>query len=87
MEARLVFFALTKQGLVEMLNLARGSKTAIWMNPGLLDEPDIKRLRAEGFDLTDFVHWIEPVNEVAVAGAVEIIREHHPGQVLYIERI
>lgn len=83
----LVLFALTKQGLAEMLDLARGGKIAIWINKGLLDEPDINRIRAEGFDLTDFVHWIDPVNEVAVAEAAETIREHHPGHVLYIERV
>jgi hypothetical protein len=87
MEAHLVLFALTKHGLSEMFDLARGSKAAIWVNRGLLDELEIKGLRAEGFDLTDFVNWIDPTDASAVEDAVATLREHHPGQVLYIERV
>lgn len=83
----MVLFALTKNGFVEMLDLARGGKAAIWINRGLMDESAIQRLRAEGFDLTDFVHWIDPLDESAVDEAVETVKEHHPGQVLYIERV
>lgn len=82
----MVLFALTKQGLSEMLDLARGSSSAIWANDGLLDAAILGRLRAEGFDLTTFVRWIDPADEAAVQDAVENIREHHPDQVLYIER-
>jgi hypothetical protein len=70
-----------------MFDLARGGKVAIWVNRGLLDEAEIKRLRADGFDITDFMHWIDPVEESAVLEAAETIREHHPGQVLYIELV
>ncbi|MFC5740810.1 hypothetical protein [Dyella tabacisoli] len=83
----MVIFALTKHGLSEMFDLARGSKTAIWVNRGLLDELEMKELRTEGFDLTDFVHWIDPVDESAVEEATATIREHHPDQVLYIELV
>lgn len=86
MEVALVLFALTKHGLAEMLDLARGSNSAIWLNDGLLDATNLGQLRAEGFDLTNFVYWIDPADEVAVQDAVEAIREHHPDQVLYIER-
>lgn len=81
----MVIFALTKRGLLDMLDMAKDSRAAIWINGGLLDAPEIERLRADGFDLTDFAHWIDPANKSAVDGAVEIIREHHPGRALYIE--
>lgn len=86
MEVALVLFALTKHGLSEMLDLAGGSESAIWLNDGLLDAADLDQLRAEGLVLTNFVHWIDPADEAAVRSAVETIREHHPNQVLYIER-
>jgi hypothetical protein len=85
MELTLVLFALTKHGLVEMFDLARDGKQPIWLNHGLLDVANLEQLRAEGFDLTNFVHWIDPADESAVQDAVETIREHHPDQVLYIE--
>lgn len=82
----LVLFALTKHGLSEILDLARGGSLAIWVNDGLLDDAVLGKLRAEGFDLTNFVRWIDPADETAVREAVEAIREHHPNQVMYIER-
>ncbi|WP_430390172.1 hypothetical protein [Dyella sp. 20L07] len=81
------FFALTKHALFEILNLARGNKSAIWVNGGLLDVATLEQLRAEGFDLTDFVRWIDPGDGSSVQAAVAVIREHHPNQVLYIEQI
>jgi hypothetical protein len=86
MEAHLVFFALTKHGLADIFDLARGKSAPIWVNQGLLDVADLNRLRSEGFNLTDFVYWIDPSDEPLVQEAVETIREHHPDQVLYIER-
>lgn len=82
----MILFALTKRGLSEMLDLARGSNSAIWLNDGLLDAANLDQLRAEGFDLTNFVHWIDPADEAAVQDAVETILGHQPNQVLYIER-
>ncbi|AIF46022.1 hypothetical protein [Dyella japonica] len=86
LEIALVLFALTKHGLAEMLDLARGGRSAIWVNDGLLDAVKLGQLRADGLDLTNFVNWIDPADQEAVQGAVETIREHHPNQVLYIER-
>lgn len=82
----MVLFALTKHGLSEMFDLARGNKTPVWVNQGLLDATNLERLRAEGIDLTDFAYWVDPADESYVQEAVETIREHHPNQVLYIER-
>lgn len=72
---------------MEMLDLARGSKSAIWINHGLLTVAELDRCRAEGFVLTNFVRWIDPSDESAVQEAAWTIREHYPDQVLYVERI
>ncbi|MET3653224.1 hypothetical protein [Dyella japonica] len=82
----MVLFALAKYGLSEVLDLARGSGSAVWVNHGLLDIVKLGELRAEGLDLTNFVHWVDPAAAAAVRAAVEAIREHHPNQVLYVER-
>ena len=83
----MVLFALTKHGLAELFDLAKGINAPIWVNQGLLDGAGLDRLRSEGFDLTDFAYWIDPADESCVNEAVGTIREHHPNQVLYIERI
>lgn len=86
MKGILVLLALTKHGLPEILDLARSSHLAVWLNDGLLDTTSLDRLRAEGLDLTNFTRWIDPADEAAVQDAVETIRAHHPRQTLYIER-
>jgi hypothetical protein len=85
MEISLVLFALTKRRLAELFDLARGREAAIWVNKGLLETADLARLRADGFDLTDFTYWVDPADGAAIQHAVEIIKEHHPDKVLYIE--
>lgn len=87
MEAHLVFFALTTQGLADIFDLTQGKSAPIWVNQGLLDAAELNGLRSEGYDLTDFVYWIDPSDESSIREAVETIREHHLGQVLYIERV
>ncbi|MBB6189220.1 hypothetical protein [Rhodanobacter sp. MP7CTX1] len=82
----MVLFALTKQGVAEILDSVISRETALWVNHGLLAAPDLERLRAEGFELTNFTRWIDPADQADIESAVETIREHHPGQVLYIER-
>jgi hypothetical protein len=82
----LVLFALTKQGVAEILDSVRSREMVLWVNHGLLGAPDLERLRAEGFELTSFTRWIDPADQADVESAVETIREHHPGQVLYVER-
>jgi hypothetical protein len=82
----LVLFALTKQGLAEIIESATSRDAALWVNDGLLAPRDLARLRAEGFELTNFTRWIDPADQADIASAVETIKEHHPGQVLYIER-
>lgn len=86
METSLVLFALTKQGSVEIFDLALGRRTVIWINHGILDASELALLRDEGFDLTDFTSWIDPSDDVSIQSAVDTIREHHPGHVLYVER-
>lgn len=83
----MVFFALTRHGVAEMLDLARGNNAPVWVNQGLLDAADLDRWRSEGVSLTDFLYWIDPSDASCVQAAVETIREHHPHQVLYMERV
>lgn len=86
-ERCMVLFALTKHGLTDMFNLARGRKITVWVNQGLLDDVNLERLRAEGFDLTNFTRWIDPAVEVEIQQAIWTIKDHHPGDVLYVEHV
>lgn len=83
----MVFFALTPHGLPEILELALTRQIFVWLNHGLLSELDMSHYRNKGLLLTNFVHWIDPHHPSQVEDAVATIREHHPHEVLYIERI
>jgi len=86
METCLVLFVLTKQGFAELLDFARGGEAALWVNQGVLEDSELVRLRTEGFNLTDFTYWYDSADESEIQDAVETIREHHPGEALYVER-
>lgn len=82
----MVLFALTKKGLAELLDVARDGRFALWVNQGLLDDSELAALRSDGFKLTNFTYWHDPADESEIQDAVETIREHHPGEALYVER-
>lgn len=81
----MVLFALTKQGLADLLQWAPSGRASLWVNHGVLEESDLTRLRAEGFNLTNFTSWLDPNDESEIRGAVETIREHHPDETMYVE--
>jgi hypothetical protein len=85
-EAFLVLFVLTRRGLDEWLDLAGNGTVALWLNHGLLEDSELAALRARGLKLTDFANWHDPADESKIRDALETIREHHPGETLYVER-
>lgn len=82
----MVLFALTRQGLAELLGSSKSRGVAIWVNDGLLASPDMDGLRADGVELTNFTRWIDPNDQAAIELAVETIREHHPDHAVFVER-
>lgn len=82
----MVLFALTRQGLAELLGSSRSREVAIWVNHGLLATSDLDGLRADGVELTNFTRWIDPNDQAAIELAVQTIREHHPDQAVFVEQ-
>lgn len=83
----MVVFVLTKHGLTDLIASVRDSKKPIWVNHGLLDAPDLARLREDGTDLTYFTNWVDPSDGEAVQEAVATIKEHHPRHAIFVESI
>jgi hypothetical protein len=51
----------------------------------VLSENQLAELREAGVDVSDFNYTIGSQETEVIAGAVETIKEHHPGEVLWVE--
>ena len=81
----MVFLAITKSGLDAYLALD-ASSDALWVGAEVLADDEMAALRESGVDVSDFNYRIEPHEHEVIAGAVETIKEHHPGHVVWVER-
>ena len=85
--AAMVFFALTRAGCDEFLRLDGASPgSALWVNKDVLSSAELARLRASGASVTNFTRVIDICDSVSVDEAVATIKEHHPHEVVWVER-
>jgi hypothetical protein len=81
----MIFLALTRKGVESYQALGSGATGALWLGAGILSEKELVSLRASGVDASDFNYTIELHDSEALACAIETIKEHHPGQPLWVE--
>ena len=82
---KMVHLALTRSGFERYL--ARGGKEAgpLWTAAGVLAAAELTELRSQGADVSGFSYCIDPCDQPSIAGAIETIQEHHPGQKIWID--
>jgi hypothetical protein len=80
----MVFFAITRKGYESYRALAHAGG-ALWVAAEVLSDNELAELREAGVDVSDFDYTICPEENEVIAGAVETIKEHHPGEVLWVE--
>jgi hypothetical protein len=79
----MVFLALTPAGLVEALR-ARGDKAhAVWCSADAISEADYAALGE--VDVSRFDYPLQGESGDVLAGAIETIEEHHPGETVWVE--
>ena len=81
----MVFLAITRQGYESYSTLGGITAGALWVAAGVLSGEEIATLRASGGDVSDFNYTIEPHESEVISGAVETIKEHHPGEPVWVE--
>lgn len=81
----MVFFILTRDGLDELRSSFGRVPPSMWVNKDALSVDEIEALRKDGIEVTNFVRYIDPFNESAVADAVNNIQDHHPEQRVWVE--
>ena len=79
----MVFFALSRSGYESFCRLG-GPSSPLWVCAGVLSESDLSSLRASGVDVSDFEFTLEPDDYAGIGGAIETIKEHHPGHTVWV---
>lgn len=57
----------------------------LWVTAGVLSPSELGALRAQDVDVTDFNFAIAEGQFDAIERAVETIKEHHPGQIVWAQ--
>jgi len=81
----MVFLALTRSGLDELVKAIGRTPSPLWVNDGVLTALELKELRDRGIDLTNFTKPMAPEDQTEVASAVDTIAMHHPGKSIWVE--
>ncbi len=78
-----MFFAISRAAFEDyaVLDVA-GSP--LWVCAGVLSEPELATLRAQGVDVSDFNYALEAGDWEGLDGALETIREHHPDHTIWV---
>lgn len=76
----MVFLAITPAGLADALHAA-GGRDAVWCGSDAITEADYAKLRQP--NLSRFIY--ELGDRCQIDDAVHTIREHHPGQTIWVE--
>jgi hypothetical protein len=82
-ERYVVFLATTRRGYESFTTL--NADADLWIAGGILTAEELKQLRARGFKIADFTHQISSNEPDEIADAVSSIREHHPGESIWVE--
>jgi len=81
----MIYLAMTSQGLHEILDIAKDKRLHVWCGADALSEAEFEQLP---FDrLTRFDYTLADADTLTLEDALSTIKEHHPGQRIWIEHI
>ena len=78
----MVTLVLTRDGFEDMLPRLDAARDAMWVDSDVLTASEVADLRRAGFNMTVFTHRVDPER---LEGDIGTVKEHHPGQVLWVE--
>ena len=79
----MVLLAITEAGLQDALRLGNENGPAIWCGADAISETDYASLKRAG--VSRFIYPLSGEHSDVLAGAIETIREHHPGESIWVE--
>jgi hypothetical protein len=81
----MVHFALTRKSYDDLVAQLGQAPSPLWVNNGVLSATEIKQLHEAGVDISNFTIGVNPLDPSDVAQAVDTIKEHHPGETVWVE--
>ena len=81
----MIYFAHSRNSYDQLIASSAWPPAALWVSPGLLAATELAELRASGLSVTEFTGPVGHSGYVTLADAVDTIREHHPGQVVWAD--
>jgi hypothetical protein len=79
----MVLLAISKTGLDDALRLAADGTAAVWCGSDAISEADYAARR--GATLSRFIYPLQGADADTLAGALDTIEEHHPGETVWVE--
>jgi hypothetical protein len=79
----MIYLAISAKGLREVLAAIAGSGIAVWCGADAMTEREFDQL--VGANISRFSYALENESDDVLAGAIETVREHHPGATIWIE--
>lgn len=82
----MIFFAWSTAGIAAFEKLGRDNLDCrLWVSGGILTREQLTTLRSTGVHVTEFTHEVRPRNTETLAHAIDVIREHHPDEPIWVE--
>ncbi|WP_175965641.1 hypothetical protein [Burkholderia sp. BCC0322] len=82
----MIFFAWSAAGVAAFEKLSRDHLDyQLWVSGGILAHDHVTRLRSTGVRVTEFTHEVRPEHTETLAHAIDVIREHHPDEPIWVE--
>jgi hypothetical protein len=80
----MVILAITTAGLQDALRLTEGRDANVWCGADAISEAEYAALKNN--HLSRFIYPLEGQGADVLAGAIDTIEEHHPGETLWVEK-
>jgi len=81
----MIFLVLSRNGYNALLALIGHVSSLMWVNQDVLSKAELDALRQSGVAVTNFTDLIDPASAQAVEDAQDIVREHHPDDIIWVE--
>ena len=81
----MIYFVLSRNCYEQLAASSGLLPVTLWINGGILSASELSDLRARSLNVTDFAGQIDPADPAEVGAAMDTIRLHHPGQVVWVE--
>lgn len=79
----MVFFMISREAFKSYASLGR-TDASVWVSAGVLTGEEVASFREQDVEVSDFNYSLEPSDNAGIQAAMETIREHHPGQTVWV---